>query len=1487
MSSMSADCLLVPIRVEALCLSVDTAVTEAAADFTRLPYCDTRRDFNPDIGYISEELVSHPFQNQNLFLKAGVHLHWFFPAALATGKVDADEGTTTFPAVPNRWLVTRFKNSEVSQWVVESDYLHKEGGEGSVAFPLPTKKPIDAPFRRIGRNMSLDYWLNLKNHPEDGQYLDPPLTAVGYGDPTFAAFYPNCHSVFGFYDEEFKGSIPDNVRYLVIGWYSNERDDFLKKYQHDFLTNDYIEQKGLKDKPEVILKFYNIDPDNVAKEEIAKGKLIVLTKDGQHKEISLDAFLQDQDRLSRYVKENGTQINQRLVNALKTELGWNLPEGTQPLSMQRMFCYGVVSQPTKEWQPEPEKIKIALANSGVEALSAYLADAIADGTTDSEKKKTCKKDIEEQLEFLSIQPKLANNPVDPDATFIENRHERSFNAVYGGSQWIVQPEQQDAQQCAVPAPDNRAVRMPLPEGIAGKLRDLNDLQREYDRTTHEITVLRQQLFSDWYKYMLCACPPEGARDGYPDIDKVHCFIQNQDLDPLIKRIKDNTTLKADHDSLEKSLVNALNEHNQSKGADRYVLKQVSASRYWQPKEPVVLVVDGAGSSLLEDNQAEPAGCLVVKDMGDALTEGALKGIANTLKGMIDTALVQHPRVSPEQWKVTEPALDIEDDPATIKEAAEQKPCHPLFLEWQVEFFPMANGNNVYPTNGDYAQEYITDNFELVEKEVELQKKSGQTIVPGAQIYSGRSILTPHAGIQLEQNVAKYIAGSDMIKDWNRDHPADQVDPSNDEEFKTWLSKQIDSVINWYSEDACKRLNSTPKPDPMLTFLCAFKRMQNNVFFSQALSGFNDALLMHKQTMQWSVADPLGFAEYQTFAKRVADAIADENKTAPQPLDEFNPIRAGALCLEHLRLIDTFGRANELVSSQGCLPGEVIASETLRTEGFHATLPPRLVQPARLNFRWLAAASDASASQQTNSHPATGPICGWLLPNLLDSSIMVYDSAGAALGSVTIDKPWQPAPGAPRLEVEDIANPCLQNVVSHIKEMKVEDFVGSLEAALERIAPENFAHNLGLALLIGQPVAVARASVELELFGSPAVHQGWNVFRQDMARDVHVMMFTSPSSSETCQRIRRLVASAAANYGVPFVEYDISDATGAGIAHAYDVAATPAIVISGAHRSRFVGDVTQEQLEAAIKAATRDTNAYERVKIPIRLGEELQLNDGLVGYWEEDEYGNLKANAEGKGRGFSFVSEAGQNLEITTQDPPKHFVLLLDPRATVHATCGLLPAKAIDIPAEHYSDTLKHLEVTFLSTPILTNAMEDKAYYVIVGPESDPAGITTVSAAKAFKKLYELGTSNDPKITFVSCGDQSDTHKKEQSIWQAAGYNYSDKIEKSGPWYVETGQGMDETLMVADQKQGYTISDKETYLAYKSTLTLTPLIGSELLDPLLTPSVTLPVPPEPGYVWRWVGPHEAHDITLPGPQDIFSAPQEIREGWLKLIPVPPP
>lgn len=109
-------------------------------------------------------------------------------------------------------------------------------------------------------------------------------------------------------------------------------------------------------------------------------------------------------------------------------------------------------------------------------------------------------------------------------------------------------------------------------------------------------------------------------------------------------------------------------------------------------------------------------------------------------------------------------------------------------------------------------------------------------------------------------------------------------------------------------------------------------------------------------------------------------------------------------------------------------------------------------------------------------------------------------------------------------------------------------------------------------------------------------------------------------------------------------------------------------------------------------------------------------------------------------------------------------------------------------------------------------------FIVVGPEGDPAGIAdAATAAEAMSRIAEA------QATFVSRGDDSGTHDLEKRLWEAAG------IAPEGSWYTESGTGMGDTLNIASERGGYTVTDRGTYLALRDRLALTPLLEG---DPLL-------------------------------------------------------
>jgi len=109
-------------------------------------------------------------------------------------------------------------------------------------------------------------------------------------------------------------------------------------------------------------------------------------------------------------------------------------------------------------------------------------------------------------------------------------------------------------------------------------------------------------------------------------------------------------------------------------------------------------------------------------------------------------------------------------------------------------------------------------------------------------------------------------------------------------------------------------------------------------------------------------------------------------------------------------------------------------------------------------------------------------------------------------------------------------------------------------------------------------------------------------------------------------------------------------------------------------------------------------------------------------------------------------------------------------------------------------------------------------FIVVGPPSDPAGIKGKGVKDALRVIAAA------QAPFISRGDNSGTDVLEKSLWKAIA------ITPAKPWYVEAATGMGQTLQIASEKRGYTITDRSTYVARKGSLDLGIIVDKD--PPLL-------------------------------------------------------
>ncbi len=121
------------------------------------------------------------------------------------------------------------------------------------------------------------------------------------------------------------------------------------------------------------------------------------------------------------------------------------------------------------------------------------------------------------------------------------------------------------------------------------------------------------------------------------------------------------------------------------------------------------------------------------------------------------------------------------------------------------------------------------------------------------------------------------------------------------------------------------------------------------------------------------------------------------------------------------------------------------------------------------------------------------------------------------------------------------------------------------------------------------------------------------------------------------------------------------------------------------------------------------------------------------------------------------------------------------------------------------------------------------FFIIVGPEEDPAGINGLTPVEAMKKIVQAGREN--RAVWVSRDDGSGTNTKEIALWKMAGFDYGQIKNES--WFAATGTGMGATLNYASTKKAYTLSDSGTYLKYRNEglIDLVALVdsGEELIN----------------------------------------------------------
>ncbi len=1286
---------VVPLQVAALRVGADdaTGVTPRfkgrTAWFEKAPYGQPAIANTGDA--VFQDLADQTGTSESL--GPGIHLHWELPDHFRRGAQPPSGGPVRFPAVPNRWLVIRYLRVRdgatgalgpvrTMAWMVESDRLllapqtdpgQTPTGRPAVPVPVPADRGSQ-PFQFLGWVMPLDGW--REGGDKYASYLAEPLTAIGFVGPAFSAYYPECSSVFGFWDRflderDINRAVAANqpvhfvASYHVIGWVHDAAADPLAGLAAD------------------AMEAYR------AREAHCKAE-----------KVPLDTCF---PREFVHLAERRLRWAFRAEELPKVATGDAVPV-TAP---SRTFCSGLIqgvrwdfvgdgsdigfvaNQGGSDTAVWTDSVAVTVGRTTQEALAATIRADLGGGSDHP--------DVQHNYEFLIHALLLGllyglEQKTNKIAELEDALHGQSFARVDGGHLWAVQNRGSQQEE---PDPD---AEIELPLAVAQALAELNGAQKEYDQARAALSAMRNQLFMDWFRY----AQAEAVKD--PGTTKLGTFLarggltgsgalaavhrQGQRAGALEVKISDNGDISLQGSPDESLASRVAARHRDAAaaipaGAD-WVLRQVPAPPFWRPGEPVLLLskgkmiepvrrngpaetiaarVDGqlidriAGRSgdaaftldaesvaallpgALDDRLPMPdtvrrlaaEALLLMTSIADAGAHAAIVATAQAglfeairAEGAVSAANPVQTAAGATVTFTNETGNGWAPDPVgwsrqtALPEFGARRldPFLPVSLVWEVAVTPLRHASH-----GDYSAANLTDYFRLDDEGTDwtarLRDGAAVPLLGGTTItYGGSVVLSRRPTISLGQQIDTYLA----------DHPHDPNHPETD-------------------------------PGPELSRIKA--DYAGARMLSQGLSGLPAQLTLRKFIARIPVADlvyPSGVTT-DIGAQARADNWYDGPFNTYKPVPDgpgaayFGPLFAGMMKVTRLEIIDAFGQRLALTPQAGPMRSNPAMSlkppPGLPPETGDIFFPPRLLNPSRLWFRWLSAATPANHSDgfvEMNTHPATSPVCGWVLPNHLDHSVAFYDADGKPVGSFGLEADgtkYCTRPGNTENKAGDLdkdlgpINPHLARMMRHVAsapEGFLADLMATILATDATILPGGAREDASLAVFIGRPLALARAVVGLETQGGV----------------------------------------------LPLSQADPGP--------------------DGPFQKAIDGQMTAYADREAVASAH-----VGGVVFPLRLGDVANLDDGLIGYLPETAAGelagfySLQAPA---GADHGVVRPDLSTLALRLNEAPRVVSLLLDPRSAVHATTGILPVQKLRIPPDQYAATLRGLAVTFVAHPLL-------------------------------------------------------------------------------------------------------------------------------------------------------------------------------------------
>ena len=1102
---MDSNHLLVPIKVQALV--IDNFVTDytsvveiepkkyaasavrwspQAFDYRALnslstpgpkPFYGATRKYQ---SYSAEQLVIDP-RSPAVPKKQhrGVYLHWVLPAGLRHAYTP---GLLDFPALPDHWLIVRFSHRDstvrTNAWFVDGSTVTGESGPGA-SLLFPGNEEYTA--KRVGKVVPLEEFATANFSGER-----TTITALGNahtGSPTFTAFIAENRNIFSWHDTladlrepNRDGDIPKGtiLTYSLIGWYRDPKHEPLaapaaqlseKRDDNNNLLGWLIEPPG-----------WFIEARSPAPADLLKRRSVF------HGMVAY--------------------INYWSATTYK---GRMLGYPGAPL------VGGVIGK-------SPRSFKVGVGNNAEDALVSLVSSEYS-GEQEEKSLAKVQPNLWKALEaviYRQSESLVKSWDVTANATTV---HQNWFSTREAGKIWYIRPtaDKQPVFPSEAAKTAKEIALRPTAQHLA-KLKELNQAQSELDAVSRELAALQTELYARWWK----VCAKSRSMQREMDPEKKECEKVIERIMPV--RNRRNQLLervRTVHEELTKQLPKK--ELEPGKGEPELELKYDASPRFWMPADPVVVVrncglqtkhefprqhpcrlpeeivttAEVAVNRRDPKTFSTPAG---VSDIAAAAQKHLpacpeiLSGLLNeasivqqAIRDLVERSLLPNKEVSTEDdwrnwtdrlvkditWDGDRNSLSFDEIKFGWPNALNirthrladlwvQQPWSPLFIDWQITWFPTAHAPDA---EHDFSPVWNFLNADFVPRDSRSIPTTGYTI-------RGRSLLTP-----IDDRIFK--------------EPIDTLRKLVQSKDDSNFPPAVTEILSRYE----------------IVWDKSLKELAGAGLLGQTLSGFHHALLRRDVTLPRISPDPARpwiapERKLQSLESEVRalfdvpdkEALISERLAPPDPAPitastlPFAMLRAGALRIDELWLIDDFGQSADLLgrTPSGSKSSGQVFHPRIRwyDDPFVLAMPPRVLQPIRLNFRFVPATDNAT------DDPALSLICGWIFYNPLDQALVLCDRDGKLVGHLAIVKEqggthinWETGCGG--VALNNIRNQTLQAFAQSLVETtptskpKLVELLNLIDSALERIRPGAGRRDL---VLFGRPLALVNATLGLELFG---------------------------------------------------------------------------------------------------------------------------------------------------------------------------------------------------------------------------------------------------------------------------------------------------------------------------------------------------------------------------------------------------------------------